>query len=98
MTESRPRGRATVVEPGPLPVSRAVPALVRCVMETALLEARWQVHLPNQHVGWLHFRDGAAAPGLRRDEYLADPLRLDPAVTCGNCEWWRLVAVEDLPA
>jgi hypothetical protein len=35
-------------------------------------------------------------PGLRRDEHQADPVRLYPAVTCGNREWSRLTAVENL--
>ena len=44
--------------------------------------------------GSIHYR---ILSGLRRDEYVADPLRLYAAVTCGNREWWRLTGTENLP-
>jgi hypothetical protein len=57
------------------------------------VRALWWVLALVSVPGSFHYR---ILPGLRRDEHQADPVRLYPAVTCGNREWSRLTAVENL--
>jgi len=58
-------------EQSPLPRRVAARAVFRCVVHTAQLLARRQLHVPRQHVGmWLTFADGTSARVFR--ETVAD--------------------------
>ncbi len=68
-------------EQEPLPYTVAVPALVRCVGNTALLLARRQVRLPRTHVGVrLQFANGTSARVFR--ETVVDVTPQEPCVLC----------------
>jgi len=85
------RQRSTFGDRPPLELRRAVTAIARSVVRTAVLLAQRRIHQPSTHLGdVLHFEDGTAAP-VYRETVVRRHETLDPAllVVAFKLRWVR---------
>lgn len=71
---------SVITDKPPMAQAAALRAVVGCVVRTARLLFRRQIHLPARHVGrWLHFADGTSAQ-VYRETVVGRGMAQDPCV------------------